>query len=280
MHLKELMTTEKTLFALDQECEQLGITEEENESYHSSVGLSFSGLKQLSKTPAHYIASRSRDDEETASQRLGTLVHMAILERDRFRSSVVAIEGHRGKKDVKEEIAHAEMNGKYVCKPDEYMATIKMADAILLNPSAEKLLTGGAAERSIRWRDPETGVLLKCRPDYLRDDGIVVDLKTFNDLNEDNLQRHILKSKYHWQSRFYLDGVNQVLGLKSNMFAHIFIDTEAYVSRVVVLDDASLEKAETLIRPLIQLYSECLKNDVWPGYPPEILTTSIPSWAW
>lgn len=271
---------EQTLFELDQSWNKLGVLDEENEDYHASVGLSFSGVKQLAKTPAHYIASRMRDDDETASQRLGTLVHMAILEPIRFKASVVAIEGHRGRTDVKAAIAEAEAQGKYVCKPEEYEVTWKMAEAILLNPSAKGLLTGGQAEKSIRWRDPKTGVLLKCRPDYLRPDGIIIDLKTFDDLSEANIQKQIVKMKYHWQSAFYLAGVNQVLNLKSKMFVHIFIDTKAFVSRVVVLDDASIENAEMSIQPLIETYAECLKKNTWTGYPGDILTTSLPSWGW
>lgn len=259
-----------------------GISEESHESYLAGPGLSFSGLKEFRKTPAHYLASKSRESEETASQRLGTLAHMAILEFDRFKKTVKAIDGHRGKTEVKAAIASAEAEGWYVCKPDEYQDAMRMAKAVLNDPDAKALLSNGVAERSIRWTDPETGVMLKCRPDYLRNDGIVVDLKTYDDLSESNVQRQIHKMLYHWQSAHYLNGVNGALKLKerSTMFAHIFVDTKAFVCRVFVLDDASLEKANSEIRPLINAYAECLKTNNWPGYPQGIVTTSLPSYAW
>ncbi len=86
--------------------------------------------------------------------------------------------------------------------------------------------------------------------------------------------------RYHWQSAFYLAGVNAALGMQSKMFAHIFVDTKAFVARVVVLDDLSLEKAESEIRPLIESYAANLRANTWPAYPDEILTVGLPSYAW
>lgn len=274
------MKTEASLWTLDQAWISLGVQNETNEAYHKSVGLSCSGLKQLAKTPAHYRASRERDEDETDSQRVGTLTHMAILEPERFAREVIKIEGHRGKTDVKAAIAEAESRGLYVCKPEEFDGAQRMADAIFKQQSAYKLMTGGKPEQSVRWRDKETGVLLKCRPDYLRADGVIVDVKTYDDLSDASVQRQIMKMRYHWQSSFYLAGVKEALGFDTKMFAHLFVDTKAFVARVVVLDDASLEKAEFEMRPLIQKYAESLKADQWVGYPDEIATVSLPSYAW
>lgn len=274
------MKTEATLWTRDQATTTLGIISEPAEVYHASAGLSYSGLKQFAKTPAHFLAYLDSDRAETGAQRLGTLAHMAILERERFERTVQVIDGHRGTNAVKAAIAEAEANGKYVCKPQEYEDARRMADAVYKSPLIAKLLSGGQAEQSIRWRDPETGVLLRCRPDYLRKDGVVVDVKTYEDLSEESVQRQIAKMKYHWQSAFYLAGVNQTLKLETKMFAHVFIDTKAFVARVVVLDDPSITLAENEIRPLINAYAESLKANNWPGYPEEILTTGLPSYAW
>lgn len=260
----------------------LGITSgETNESYHASMGLSNSGLKQFAKTPAHYQAYTQRDDDETASQRLGTLAHMRILEEDRFFKTVVKNDLNRNTNEFKALRTQVEAAGGYICKTQEYDDVCRMADNIFKQPTVKQLFQGGKAEQSVRWKDPETGLLLKCRPDYLRPDGVIVDVKTFADLSQDSLERQIFKMRYHWQSRFYLNGVNHVLGLPENtMFAHLFIDTEAFVGRVVILDDPSLSKAEEEIRPLINRFAECAKTGDWPGYPDEILTVSLPAYAW
>lgn len=252
---------------------------ETNEMYHASEGLSFSGLKKFAKTPKHFKVGKHY--EETASQRLGTLGHMGVLEPARFRDKVKCVEGHRGAKAVKEVIAAAEAEGFYVCKEDEYEAAREMAESVAANKKTAALLTGGIAEVSIRAIHPVYGFLMKCRPDYIiLDKGIVVDLKTFTDLDTPNLEKQVAKQKYHWQSIFYLKVIEYALGIKTNMFAHVFIDTESKSARTVVLDDAALDKALSEIEPLLAKYADCVHSDFWPGYPEEIETITLPSWAW
>lgn len=275
------MKTEATIWTLDQAVTDLGINSgEPNEAYHAGPGLSFSGLKQFAKTPAHYLAYRLREAEETSSQRLGTLTHMAILEPERFGSDVVLNDENRNSNAFKAARADAEARGKYICKTSEYEAAAAMRDGVYRNTTARKLLSGGKAEQTIRWRDPETGVLLKCRPDYLRSDGVVVDVKTYTDLSKDSIERQIAKMRYHWQSAFYLEGSNTVLGTDSTMFAHLFVDTEAFVARVVVLEDEALGKAQRELAPLLDAYAVSLKENLWGGYPDEILTVSLPDYVW
>ena len=69
--------------------------------------------------------------------------------------------------------------GKIVLKP-AVLADIERAAAIILaHNAAAKAMTGGFAEVSIFWIDPETGIRMKARLDYLKTKAIV-DLKTFN----------------------------------------------------------------------------------------------------
>jgi hypothetical protein len=205
---------------------------------------------------------------------------MAILEPERFERDVVLNDENRNSNAFKAVRAEVEARGKYICKTPEYEAAAAMRDGVYRNTTARRLLSGGKAEQTIRWRDPETGVLLKCRPDYLRKDGVVVDVKTFSDLSQDSLERQIARMRYHWQSAFYLDGANRVMGTDSTMFAHLFVDTEAFIARVVVLDDDALGKAQRELAPLIDFYAACMKSNLWPGYPDEILTVSLPAYAW
>lgn len=254
------------------------ITNETHEQYLQSDGLSYSGLKLFSKTPAHFRAGF--DDEESAARRLGTIVHMAILEPDRFETEVLVNDAHRNSNAFKEFKALADEAGKIVVKTDERNAAAQMRDRVLSVGSIKRLLSQGKAEQSLRWQDPESKVLCKCRPDYLRNDGIVVDVKTYSDLSVESLERQIWNMKYHWQSAFYLEGVKHTLGIETNMFAHLFVDVKAMVPRVIVLDDAALEKAWFEMRPLIQRFAECLEKNEWPGYPDEVVTVGLPSYAW
>lgn len=252
-----------------------------NEDYHKAPGLSFSGLKEFSKTPAHYQAYLRRESEDTPARRLGTGVHMRVLEPNRFLTDVVTVP-NRLSKENKERVAQAEAEGKWVLTSKEYDQINRIGDAVLKNTLVQQFLSGGKAEQSVFWTDPSTGILLKCRPDYLRPDGVTVDLKTFDDLDDEAIRRQIYRMKYHWQSAHYLAGVNHALGIENNtMFAHLFIQTDdPYLCRIVLLNDASLEKSEEEIAPFREGFKHCLKTNTWPGYPDDISETSIPDFAW
>ncbi len=248
-----------------------------NESYHAAPGLSASGLKKFAKTPAHYRAYLESDDKETSSQRLGTLAHMAILEPESFKS-VAIVDGNRNSNDVKAKIAAYTAEGKYVCKTEEYEDVKKMRDAVMSNNTVKQLLSGGKSEQSVFVADP-SGILMKCRPDYMRED-VLVDLKTFSDLDNFSLERQIYKMKYHWQSAFYLKVAGLALGKAPSHFAHLFIETKApYACRVVRLNDAAIERANQEIAPLLAQYAECLTTNNWPGYADEITDLSLPSYG-
>lgn len=254
-------------------------TDETNEQYHASEGLSFSGLKLLSKTPRHYYMSKIVKKTETASQRVGTLTHMALLEPERFKKIVKPIDGNRNAKEVQLRIDEAEREGYYVCKPKEYKDAAGIADYIETTDFYKKYIRGGVAEVSLRCVHDD--ILLKCRPDYLHQERkIIVDVKTFNDLDIDSIERQIYKMKYHWQSAFYLFVLEKSLNIKTTKFVHMFVDVENAIIRNVVLDDAALEKAFEEMSPYIQQYKNCLTNNKWPAYPDELVTVSLPSYGW
>lgn len=99
--------------------------------------------------------------------------------------------------------------GKTLLHPDS-IARIELAAAVIeKHPDLGKAFSGGAPEVSCFWTDPETGVPLKCRFDYLKPRA-VTDLKTFsNPLGKpvDKAVAHAVASqKYHLQAAHYLDG--------------------------------------------------------------------------
>jgi hypothetical protein len=254
------------------------IIEETNEQYHASPGLSASGLKHLAKTPRHYQIAKLNPKKETASQRLGTLEHLALLEPEKFYSRVKRIDGNRNSNAVKEAIGVAESEGLYVCKTDEFAKAEAIAKGVLeTSDTIKSLLTGGVAERSIR--TTYKGTTVKCRPDYLKKEPIIVDVKTFSDLSISNVQRQVYKMKYHWQSYFYLKVLEQALGIKTTNFVHVFIDIDGHCGLPYVLDDAALDKAGQEVEPLIDKFVECTNSGVWHAYPDTIINCSLPHYG-
>jgi exodeoxyribonuclease VIII len=254
-----------------------------NEAYHRGPGLSCSGLKAFAVSASYYHVTRTARQHETDSRRELKLIHMIVLEPKRFDDEVEVIDGSRNSNAVKDQIAAAHAKGKVVCKSEELERFRNIARSVRNHPDSGPLMSTGQGEVSIYWKDPETGVLCKARPDWLRPDWVIVDLKSCGSMiaDERKLRWHLNDQRYHWQSGWYLDGVKVLSGRSQRDFAHCFIDErDCWIDRhpieTRVLGDASLEKARSEYRPLVSEYAKRLASDDWRG----IQDIELPDNAW
>ncbi|OOY22468.1 hypothetical protein BMI91_19495 [Thioclava sediminum] len=164
-----------------------------------------------------------------------------------------------------------------------------MRASIMRHPKASKLLEAGSgvAELSCYWRDEETGALCRCRPDFWRHDGIIVDLKTSRDACYDGFQKSISGWRYDTQDPYYLDGATAAVTQGENPLkmpaprAFIFVAIEPfapYACSVFVLDPESREIGRSGYRKALNRYAECLRTGEWPAYSDKIETISLPEW--
>lgn len=163
-----------------------------------------------------------------------------------------------------------------------------MRDAVMAHPAARALLTNvkGVAESSVYWNDPETGELCRCRPDFWRNDGVIVDVKTTEDASPEGFAKSIFNWRYHVQGAFYTDGVNLAIEQsksdehKVRAFVFLAVEKKApYAVGVYRLDDASRELGRIEYRRDLNKFAGCQKSGVWPGYGEAIQSISVPSWA-
>jgi len=131
----------------------------------------------------------------------------------------------------------------------------RMRDAVMAHPAASKLLSGkGEPELSCYWMepvvDPLTGtpvldedgkpveVLLRCRPDFWRYDGILVDLKSTQpeDAEPESFAHSLHKWRYYVQDALYKRGTAAALAHAGEGF-EMFKPTRAFVF-VAVENDA------------------------------------------
>jgi hypothetical protein len=254
-----------------------------NKDYHAGPEISSSGLCELNRSPAHYMYFKMNPRQETPALALGTATHMAIFEPQLFEKGyVLAPEGidRRTKvgKAAFEDFEKANV-GKQTLTKEEFQNIEGMREAIYKHPTASKLVVGGEAEQSVYWKDPVTGLMCRCRPDYLRTDNIIIDLKTTHNASLGEFRRSIGKYSYHIKSAHYLDGIGTVVGKVLSDFVHLAVESSApYCIGIFTLDDASLARGSDEVRRLMDVYHECLMADKWPGYPEEIQNISIPNY--
>ncbi|KAL8195943.1 UNVERIFIED_CONTAM: hypothetical protein K2H54_000295 [Gekko kuhli] len=95
---------------------------------------------------------------------------------------------------------------------NEYIHALRYREAVLNHPEAAVLLDEGEAEASIYWHHAETGELLKCRPDWMRPDHVLADLKFVRNASEAGFARDASAHNYHIQDAHYCDGYRAVTG--------------------------------------------------------------------
>lgn len=186
---------------------------------------------------------------------------------------------------------HAEeASGKTILTPAQWRDVRGMRDAVMEHPKMRKLLTDprGKAELSAYWRDEETGLLCRCRPDWWVGD-VVFDLKTTDDARESAFERSIEKFRYYVQAPFYLDGLRKAIeqsddplpsGLEvPKHFVFGAVEKKApYLNAVYVLDTASMEIGRREIREDLAALANAFSNDDWPGYSRDVRPIGLPEW--
>lgn len=257
-----------------------GMTDKE---YFAVEAASNSGLKMVNKSPAHFMFAKNNPEDPTPDMILGSAAHKFILERnDALKVYASLPEGldRRTKEGKATYEAFLKDNaGKTILTAEQMGLAESMAQALRNHPVASRLVRGGQRELATFWTDPETGVLCKCKPDILREDGFIVDVKTTQDASPEGFSRAVAKFRYHVQAAWYLWGVEQFAQVDS--FVFIAIEKKApHAIGVYSLDLGSLEKGRELMRSDLAKYAECVKSGVWPSYPEQIKTLSIPAWAW
>ena len=255
-----------------------------NHDYHAGPGLSKSGMDRLAMSPEHYRSYLVEPREETKALRVGSALHKLTLEPDTFGDEfAVAPHADRRTKEGKAVYAafEAESAGKMVLSFDEHDLASKMARSIRTRKlPAAAIGAPGEAEVSLFWKDPSFGTLCKCRPDYLRDDGLVIDIKTTEDARLSRFERSAETYRYYVQAAFYIQGAEAVTGERVKDFLFIVVEKSPPFAVACYFADAEMIFAgHEEVRRCLALYEECEASGVWPGYPEEIIPLSRPRWA-
>lgn len=264
-----------------------GVYEIPAEQYFSGPGISRSELDCLLQSPLHYwdryLNPERVPEKETAALRIGHALHTAILEPHLFTARYAcAPEGidRRTKEGKARWTAFlAENAGKTPLNETEFKRVTAMGDAVRAHPTSAKLFITGAPERTVYWTDQETGILCRCRPDWLRP-SLIADFKTCEDASMASFQRSIFEYAYHRQVAWYLDGVAAVTGEQHGNFIFIAIEkSRPYAVAHYIMDDEAIALGRKENRRALEVYQRCQQTNEWPGYPLAVQTITLPAYA-
>lgn len=257
------------------------------EQYHAISAMSAGGLKRMQQSPAHYYGmqldpNRPPSPGPTPAMFNGTLVHCALFEPGAVDARyIVKPEGMSFV--TKEGKAWRDAQTQTIVDAAQMAAAHAQAARLRALPELSDLLAEGRGEVSAFWIDEPTGELCKCRPDFVSPAGdgvVIVDGKTCQDASADGFSRAIWNYRYHLQAAWYADGYERTTGTK--VYGFVFAAVESawpHQAAAYMLPDEAIDAARRENRRLLNLYAECKKTGVWPGYAQTISLIQLPRWA-
>jgi hypothetical protein len=253
--------------------------------YHTDkTSLSASGAKLLlpPSVPAKYRWCMDNPPPPKPVFDFGKLVHKLVLGEGADIDVIHAKDWRT--KSAQEAKTKAHNAGLIPVLASEHDQAEKMAEQVHQHPLAGALFRDGDAETSLCVTDPDTGVRLRARPDYMNQyDGrlTITDYKTAADANPDTFGRTAFQWSYHLQFAWYVH-VARLLELDDNP-AFLFVvqeKTAPYLVSVCELDAEAFLLGRKQMQQAIATFKTCTEMDAWWGYPPEIQSLSLPAWAY
>lgn len=274
-----------------------GLTYDE---YHKTSkelqALRSSFLKPLRKSPAHLRVAMDEDKKDTEAFRQGRLVHKFLENPEKFMETNVVEPEFVGKtkdgrdsarsaeaKKLKEDWYASLAKDCIVVKKDDIEMIKGISKSVREHTLVRNLLKEGMSETSLWVKDPETEVILACRPDFIAREGYIVDIKTTRSAAEKDFVDDIFgEYGYHYimQASLYARCA-RIAGLqRPDSFTFIAIEKEPpYCLNVFPLDHGCLAVGDSYVEKLVKLYAECLNSGNWPGYSNKAIPVMIPTWV-
>ncbi|MFG1794234.1 PD-(D/E)XK nuclease-like domain-containing protein [Nocardia sp. NPDC049149] len=256
-----------------------------NEVYHADRNsLSSSGARHLLATcPAqfHHDLHNPREYSQDYFD-VGTAFHTLLFG---VGPEIVEIKENDWRKDAaKDAQAKAWADGKTPLLSKQLLQVKAMVEAARENDIAATLLSEGMAEHSLYWRDKETGVMLRARPDWMCRSGnrlIIVDGKSADTSAPQAFSKAAVNLGYAMQGDFYRRGVI-ALGMDPDpgFLFLVVAKTLPHLVSVIELDADALAYGAARNRRAIDLYADCRETGTWPDWGSDVHLVSLPRWTY
>jgi PDDEXK-like domain of unknown function (DUF3799) len=265
--------------------------------YHRINGVSSTALKESRRSLRHFEHFiNNGNTEEKAHLEFGYLCHLAILQKDLFQERTIITDIESKASKAYKDIAKLHPDKRVLSGP-ESDRLIGMMEALSKEKHCMDLIKDGRPEVTVLIRDPDTGLNLKGRFDwvstnpnkpYILDYKTTQDAKPTNIPDPDEFNGFIRSSKfeknansygYENQGAFYMY-VAKLAKIKASFFSILAQEKEApyvmcpYVYEPETLQEATDENAISLAR----IY-DAIKMQKFPGYSDKPVVLARPEYA-
>lgn len=246
--------------------------------YHADrESLSVSGAKTLLKAPALFKWQQENPVHKDVFD-FGSAAHALVLGVGMESVYVSPLEDFRTNA-AKAEKAEAQRTGLSIITPADWLKVCDMADVLASHRLASQLLSDGRPEVSAYAPDEATGIMRRCRFDWLGP-AILTDYKTAYSSEPSAFVKAAANFGYHMQAPWYLD-LAADLGHPARAFAFIVQEKEPpYLVTVIELPPELVAVGRDRNRRALERFRDCTETDLWPGYVPDDTFAQPPAPRW
>jgi hypothetical protein len=225
------------------------------------VTLSFSSLKQFSRSPAHWVEYKKENKKKpSAVMRRGTLAHLLVLEPEKQIDLQIIDCKTKASKEFKSAVEQYDKpRDTKVYTRKEFDEALNLAESIMAHPLANKLVSEATeVEKHVNFRIDNVdfhGYIDVLGHDYIADIKIT-------DNEPKKMQRWVLDNLYHMQLAMYSNAVF----LTQNNIKHYLITCDPNAPYGVVVYQMSskmLNDGYNCARLEVQMFKEWYRG--WDG---------------
>lgn len=285
----------------------LGLDETE---YRNDPAISVSDLKPMLISPRHFWEKKfgkRRRTPPTPAQILGTMVHLAVLEPEKFSKRVQTLPDDAPKRPSKAQLEAAKPStstleaiqywklweennpGAQIIERDMMDQVCGMRDSVYGNKLAAQYFSQCKTEVSVfntlRVRNHE--IRLKGRIDCVPDAPKIVDLKTVGSggARREEFSKSMWDWRYDMQAAYYVDLYNSQfdewdIDKKKGDFVFVAVEKEApYAVCLHRVSRRVIDRGRRDYLALLDRIAVCQSTNEWPGYSEDESEIDLPSWA-
>lgn len=253
--------------------------------YQARPEVSSHDLMLFHRAPFAYRFAKDNPEPEEDNMRLGSLLHLAVLEPDQLEAQVAILPedakpkplpAHHKMRAEGRELTEAakvrfgfwdewdeKTKGKQNVKAGDLAKVQAMHKSLMATPSVRNGVSAeGLREASAFFT--YNGVAARMRPDIWPEDEII-DLKSCADCSREAFSREIWRQRYHSSASYYMEG-SKLVGRPAKRFVWIAIETKAphlcsyHIASTSLLEFGRIENERDLF-----MMDQCAAKGFWPG---------------
>lgn len=261
-----------------------------DKDYHADrTAINSSSLKWMIKSAhAFYgVFFLNQGREPTEAMKFGTLAHMAMLEGAKFRDRYIIVPDFGDLRSSKNRAERQRFLNDLPAKAipvdkEDRERLLAMIDSTLSHPEASRLLSNGKPEVTGYWRDPETGLRMRMKADFLPFNlSSLIDVKTTQDSTWEAFRKSVESPKIRMdvQMAMYEDGIEKITGVRPETSAWLAVESVfPYEVACHEVPPQYKQSGDYEYQRCKRRIAECAKSNLWPQAQTEIEMAEMSPW--